>query len=63
MFIAELLLIFPSSDRPTEYAEQDVYLMENRYNESGKEIKRAKPLKVRLYVSHKLLIYYYEFNV
>ena len=39
------------SERPTEYAEQDVYLTESRYNESDKEIRKAKPLKVRQMVA------------
>ena len=34
-------------ERPTEYAEQDVYLTESRYHEADKEIKKAKQLKVR----------------
>ena len=38
---------FPLLERPTEYAEHDVYLTESRYHESDKEIKKAKPLKVR----------------
>ena len=37
----------PPLERPTEYAEHDVYLTESRYHESDKEIKKAKPLKVR----------------
>ena len=37
----------PLLERPTEYAEHDVYLTESRYHESDKEIKKAKPLKVR----------------
>ena len=35
------------AERPTGYAESDVYVCLSRYNEVDKEIKRAKGWKVR----------------
>lgn len=40
--------ILPSLiERPTGYQEKDVYVLQSRYNEADKEIKRVKGLKVR----------------
>lgn len=36
----------PTSERPTEYVEDDVFVMESRYNESDKELRKVKGLKV-----------------
>ena len=45
-------------ERPTEFSEGDVYIVECRYNEGEKEIRRTKGIKVKN-TTHTVLRYMY----
>ena len=49
MYLCSILQsLMLSSERPTEYQEDDVFVTECRYNEADKETKKMKGLKVGL---------------
>lgn len=44
------------TERSTEYAEEDVYMVECRYNEGEKEIRKIKGVKVLCKKKYKMMM-------
>ena len=48
-----------STERQTEYAEHDVYLVKSRYDETDREIRKTEPLKAGWPVEAESSVYVY----